>query len=308
LAFVLYRTQLISADDLENVKQIQNGYQVQPLSVYLGYPAPASAPPIDFVAPLSPDQQKTSPQFFDVLDFVLQFAPTVPAEQQLRAKFTTLGIGPGGTFDSRALTPEMRSAIEGGIGDAWAEFKAVKAEKFDTGQVGSADVFGSAEFLQGNYLYRMIAAALGIYGNTAAEAIYPFLSSDSAGAPLSGANNYTVRFPPGQLPPVNAFWSLTMYAMPQSLLVANPIERYLINSAMLPDLAADRDGGYSFLVQNRSPGPDRETNWLPSPPGPFVMILRLYWPKPEALNGTWKAPQPVAQSVPRVSQGVNRDQ
>ena len=100
-------------------------------------------------------------------------------------KFATLGIGPGGTFDSKTLTPEMRSAIEGGIGDAWAEFNAVKAEKFDTGQVGSADIFGTAEFLQGNYLYRMIAAALGIYGNTAAEAIYPYLSSDSAGAPLN---------------------------------------------------------------------------------------------------------------------------
>ena len=293
LAFVLYRTQLISANDLDNVKRIQNGYQVQPLSAYLGDPAPASAPPVDFVTPLTPDQQKVSAGFFDVLDFVLRFAPTVPAEQQLRERFATLGVGLDGTLDSNTLTPEMRSAIEGGIGDAWAEFNTVKAEKFDTGQIGSADVFGTAEFLQGNYLYRMIAAALGIYGNTAAEAVYPYLSSDSAGAPLTGAHDYTVRFPPGQLPPVNAFWSLTMYGMPQSLLVANPLERYLINSPMLPELAQDRDGGYSFFVQHESPGPGRETNWLPSPPGPFVMVLRLYWPKPEALNGTWKAPRPV---------------
>jgi hypothetical protein len=293
LAFVLYRTQLISPDDLENVQKIQQGYEVQPLSAFLNHPAAASAPPIDFVPPLAPDQQKTSLEFFNVLNFALRFIPTAPAEQYLRERFAALGIGPGGTFDAASLSPEMRSAIEGGMADAWAEFNTVKTEKFDTGQVGSADVFGTAEFLNGNYLYRMVAAVLGIYGNTAAEAIYPYLRGDSAGAPLGGAHNYVVRFPAGQLPPVNAFWSLTMYGMPESLLVANPIDRYLINSAMLPNLVQDRDGGYSFFVQHQSPGPGRETNWLPSPPGPFVIVLRLYWPKPEALDGSWQAPKPV---------------
>jgi hypothetical protein len=90
---------------------------------------------------------------------------------------------------------------------------------------------------------------------------------------------------------VNAFWSLTMYEMPQSLLVANPINRYVINSEMLPSLVPDPDGGYTFYIQNVSPGPDKESNWLPAPKGPFQMVLRLYWPKPDALNGTWKAPQ-----------------
>jgi hypothetical protein len=133
----------------------------------------------------------------------------------------------------------------------------------------------------------------GIYGNTAAEALYPTLTNDSTGAPLTGANNYTVRFAPGQLPPVNAFWSLTMYEMPQSLLVTNPLNRWLINSPMLPSLVADPDGGYTFLVQNASPGIDKESNWLPAPAGPFQLVLRLYWPKPDALNGTWKPPQAV---------------
>lgn len=293
LAFVLYRTQLISPDDLANVQKIQQGYRVQPLSAFLNQPAPTSTPPINFVPPLTPDQQKTSLEFFNVLNFALRFAPTVAAEQQLREDFAALGIGPGETFDADNLAPEMRTAIEGGMADAWAEFNTVKAEKFDTGQLSSADVFGSAEFLNGNYVYRMMAAVLGIYGNTAAEAIYPYLRSDSAGAPLDGSHNYVVRFPTGQLPPVNAFWSLTMYGMPESLLVANPIDRYLINSAMLPSLAQDHDGGYSVFVQHQSPGPGRETNWLPSPPGPFVIVLRLYWPKPDALDGSWKAPQPV---------------
>ena len=83
-----------------------------------------------------------------------------------------------------------------------------------------------------------------------------------------------------------------MYELPQSLLVANPINRYLINSPMLPSLMPDDDGGYTFYVQHDSPGADKEANWLPAPKGPFVVVLRLYWPKPDALNGTWQAPKP----------------
>ncbi|MGB8502873.1 DUF1254 domain-containing protein [Mycobacterium sp.] len=293
LAFVLYRTQLFGPDDLDNVKTIQAGYRVQPLSAYLNEPAPAPAPPIDFVPPLTPEQQKTSPQFFEILDFVLRFAPTPPSERELRARFATIGIGPDGAFDADTLTPEMRSAIEGGIADAWAEFDALKKDKVDTGQVSSADFFGTAADLKGNYLYRMAGAALGIYGNTAAEAIYPVSFSDSTGAPLTGANNYTYRFPPGQLPPVNAFWSLTMYELPKSLLVANPINRYLVNSPMLPGLVKDPDDGYTIFIQHHSPGAEQQANWLPAPPGPFVVVLRLYWPKPEALSDQWTAPEPV---------------
>ena len=91
---------------------------------------------------------------------------------------------------------------------------------------------------------------------------------------------------------MKGFWSLTVYELSQSLLVANPINRYLINSPMLPSLVPDKDGGYTFYVQNESPGQDKEANWLPAPKGPFVLVLRLYWPKPDALNGTWKAPKP----------------
>ena len=118
------------------------------------------------------------------------------------------------------------------MADAWNEFNTFKKDKVDTGEVGSAQFFGTAADLKGNYLYRMAGAAFGIYGNTAAEAIYPSFANDSTGAPLTGANNYTFHFASGQLPPVNAFWSLTMYEMPQSLLVANPMQP-------LPDQLAD---------------------------------------------------------------------
>jgi len=181
------------------------------------------------------------------------------------------------------------------MADAWAEFNALKKDKIDTGRLNSGDVFGTREMLGDNYLYRMAGAVLGIYGNTKAEAFYPIFSTDSTGAPLTGADNYTYRFrfPPGQLPPVNAFWSATMYELPSSLLVANPINRYLINSPMLPNLVKDPGGGLTIYIQNTSPGPEKEANWLPAPDGPFTVVMRLYWPKPDALNGTWQPPKPV---------------
>ena len=139
----------------------------------------------------------------------------------------------------------------------------------------------------------MAAAVLGTFGNSKAEAMHPTFTTDSAGQPLTGANTYTYRFEPGQLPPVSAFWSLIMYKLPQSLLVDNRIDRYLINSPMLPNLVKDADGGYTLYIQNTSPGPAKEANWPPAPEGPLMTLLRLYWPQEDALNGSWQAPKPV---------------
>jgi hypothetical protein len=136
----------------------------------------------------------------------------------------------------------------------------------------------------------MCGAILGIYGNSKDEAIYPVYFVDSGKKALSGANPYTLKFESAQLPPVNAFWSLTLYELPASLLSANRLNRYLINSGMLPDLQRDADGGVTLFIQHDSPGAARERNWLPAPGGPFFMVLRLYWPKPEALDGRWKTP------------------
>ena len=293
LVFVLYRTQLFSPDDLPNVTKIQAGYQAQPLSTFLNQPAPPAAPPVDWVKPLTSEEQKTSPKFFEILNAALRFAPTLPSEKDLRDRFATLGIGPDGSFKADQLTPEIREAVQAGMADAWADFSAFKKDKIDTGRVTSGDVFGTREQLGDNYIGRMVAAVLGIYGNSSSEAMYPVLSTDSSGAPLDGANNYTLTFAAGQLPPVNAFWSVTLYKLPESLLVANPIDRYLINSPMLPDLVKNPDGGLTIYIQNASPGPDKEPNWLPAPPGPFTLYMRLYSPKPEAVDGQWHAPKPV---------------
>ena len=137
----------------------------------------------------------------------------------------------------------------------------------------------------------MAAAVLGIWGNSEAEAIYPSYAVDADGQPLDGAHKYTLRFEPGQLPPVNSFWSLTMYELPESLLVANPLDRYLLNSPMQADFVRDDDGGVTLYLQHDSPGKALEPNWLPAPAGPFYTVLRLYWPKQAALDGSWEAPR-----------------
>jgi hypothetical protein len=185
----------------------------------------------------------------------------------------------------------MAEAFKAGMADAWDEFATFKKDKIDTGELKSGDMFGTREQIGGNYLYRMASAVIGIYGNSKQEAMYPVLSVDSDGAALTGTNKYTLTFPDGQLPPANAFWSVTMYKLPESLLVDNPINRYVINSPMLPDLVKNPDGSLTLYIQNSPPESDKTANWLPAPPGPFQVFMRVYWPKPEALDGTWQPPK-----------------
>jgi hypothetical protein len=284
----IYRVQLFEPADIDNVKKIQAGFKVQTLSSFLGTPAPAPAPAIDFIKPLTKETQRTSLEFFNIVNFVLRYCPTDPSEVELMQRFAKIGVGAGKTFDPSKLSPEMTKAIEDGRADAWADFDK-GARQLNVGTLTSGDLFGTRQYLKNNYLRRWLGT-IGIYGNSKEDAIYPIYALYEAKEPLSGASKYTMRFAPGQLPPVNAFWSLTMYRMPESLLVANPINRYLINSPMRPQLKKDADGGVTLLIQNESPGKDKEANWLPAPKGPFRMFLRLYWPKEEALDGKWQNP------------------
>ena len=293
LALAVFRTQLFNPGDLENVKKVQAGYNVQVLSEFLGQPRPKAAPAIDFIEPLSLDALKASPDFFKILNFVLKFCPIHHSEEELMVRFARIGVGAGKPFDTAQLSPEIKTAIGQGMADAWAAFADFKAKRFDTKEVVFGDLYGTREYLKNNYFSRMVAFVLGNYGNSKEEAMYPMYTGDSEGKALVGANRYTLRFAPEQLPPVNAFWSLTMYGLPENLLVANPLNRYLINSPMLPQMKCDADGGLTLLVQNESPGKDRETNWLPAPKGPFLMALRLYWPKEEAIDGRWTEPKVV---------------
>ena len=251
---------------------------------------PPAALTINFIKPLSPDEQRTSPEFFNILNFILKFCPTNPSEKELLTRFAKLNIGAGKDFDVDKLSPEMKEAVEDGMADAWQAFAEAK-KQVDAGRVTASDFFGTREHLKSNYMYRMLGAGLIPYGNSKQEGMYPVYTVDEKGQKLDAAQNrYTLRFAPGQLPPVNAFWSLTIYELPSRLLVANPLNRYLINLPMLPDLKRDADGGVTLYIQHDSPGKDKESNWLPAPSGSFLMFLRLFWPKPEALDGKWKQP------------------
>jgi len=286
---VLIRTQLFGPDDLDNVKKVQAGYSVQPLSAFLKQPAPPPAPAIAFMKPLNADGERTSLEFFNELNFVLQFCAVHPTEAALMAKFERIGVGPGKTIDAASLAPEIRQAMEDGMADAWKAF-AVQQQKGVADKVTSADLFGSRDYLKNRYLYRMMGAVNGIYGNSKEEAIYlPYLV-DSTGEVPNGRHRYEVRFAAGEFPPANAFWSLTMYELPSQLLVANPLNRYLINSPMLSSLKKDAKGGLTLYVQCQPPGADKESNWLPAPSNEFFLILRLYSPKPDALKGKWTNP------------------
>ena len=291
----IYRTQLFNADDMPNVVKVQAGYKVQPLSAYLHQPAPPAPPAIDFPK-INDKMVKTG--FFEYLDFALQFAPPGPEEEAIRAKLARIGVGAGKTFDFKDLSLKHKAEVVLGMKEG-----AAKVEKYlSTGikqingwKVGS--FFGDRAFFNGDWLERAAAAKGGIYGNDAVEAMYPLTKALADGEMLDGSkHNYTLTFAAGEFPPVNAFWSITMYDGKTQLLIENPINRYLINSPMLPSMKMNADGSLTLYIQNKSPGTDKEANWLPAPDGPIYLVMRLYWPKtapPSILppgEGTWKPP------------------
>jgi hypothetical protein len=290
-SLAIYRTQLFGPDDIENVEKVQAGYRVQPLSAFLKQPAPP-APVVPKFPAFTESAFKTD--FIAYLDFLLQFAPPVPQETALRARFAGIGIAPGKPYEFKSLPLEDRIGVGLGIKDG---FESIQKRRDEIGtevngwRIGSA--FGDRAFYRGDYQLRAAAALAGIYGNDAIEALYPMAVSDSDGRKLDGSRyRYTITIPKDQFPPVNAFWSVTMYDGKTQLLVANPIDRYLINSPMLPGLEKNADGSLTIYIQKDSPGKAREANWLPAPDGPIYLVMRLYWPKQAALDGTWK-PAPI---------------
>lgn len=289
-AFVLCRIQLFNSDDLVNVRKLHAIFKVQRLSDYLIKLAPRRPREIEFPAPLPAAQNRTSLEFFNALSFVLQFCPPHPSETDLLARLASIGIHAGERIDFSSMPPLMVTAVQDGMADAWHAFDEFKRSKIDCDALCAGDLVGTRESLQNNYLYRMAAAVVGLYGNSKEEALAPIYRRDADGRQLDGTQRYTLHFDPQELPPVNAFWSLTLYQLPTSLLYANALNRYVINSAMLPAMQRDADGGVTVLVQHDSPGPEREANWLPAPHGQFFVALRLYWPKREAVNGNWIEP------------------
>ena len=302
LVFIVVRTQLFGPDDLERVEEIQSEYALRPLSDLLGTEAPPSPPEPDF--PVWQEGAQFDQRFFGFLDVAMDLlGKPAPGREPLWERLGRLDIGPGHDFDLAALPPDIQQALkagrEAGFDDMGAFIEAHSKDPLISGKI-----FGTREFLaesaadnfhlSSSDMLRAVAAHMGLYGNSAAEAIYPTYLADADGAPLDGsAHRYTVTFADGQLPPVASFWSLTMYDGKTQLFVDNPIDRYLLNSTMMDDFRMGDDGSLTLLIQKDPPGEGWESNWLPAPDGPFYLVMRLYGPEETALDGTWMPPQVV---------------
>ena len=291
----IYRTQLFDPEDMPNVIKVQDGYKAEPLSAFLKQPAPAAAPAIDF-SPATTAGIKAN--YWSYLDAALEYVPETKMDRDIRTKLATIGIGPKKTFDLKDLTPEHQKAIVEGMkaGDEKiGTFVASGMTDINGWQVGSLP--GDEAHYNGNWLERAGTAKAGLYGNSAVEAVYPLTRVDGKGETLDcSKHNYTLTFPAGQFPPVNAFWSVTMYDGKSQYLIKNPINRYLINSPMIPNMKKNTDGSLTIYIQKDSPGADEEANWLPAPNDTVYLVMRLYWPKTEnpsilpVGNGTWAPP------------------
>jgi len=292
-SFALIRTQLFDPADIDNVKKIQAGYRALPLSKFQNKPAPPAAPAIAWP---KIDKKRAGADPFAYLNFVLTLCPpTGPAavEIPMRARFAKIGVVAGQPFQVDKLTPEQKAELEVGMKSGLERIKATVAKlgKDENGWRVATSGFGDRQAYAGDFTLRAAAAMAGIYGNDAVEALYPLLATDSDRKKLdTSTNRYTLTFPAGLLPPANAFWSVTMYDGKTQLLIENPINRYLINSPMLTDLKQNADGSLTLYIQKDSPGKGEEANWLPAPDGPPYVVMRIYWPKEAALNGTWLPP------------------
>lgn len=273
---ILGRTQLNGPEDVENVRKVQAGYKLTPLSAFQKKSAPPAAPALDF--PPYNKAKAASHDFIGYLNFFLALAePPHPKEVALRKRFGEIGIAPGKWWDASKLDAATLAAIDEGVKEAQATLKA----KLDV-TLSSNGLFGSREALGENYLTRAAAAAKGLYGNDLEEAWY-------GGSVGDGSKLSQVYFSKDQLPPAKFFWSVTLYTLPARFLYDNPLNRYSIGDRT-KGLKYDNDGGLTLYVGHESPGPDKESNWLPAPTSKYSFVARVYGPSEAAKTGKWKLP------------------
>ena len=291
-ALSLIRTQLFNPGDMPNVAAIQRGYRAQPLSAFLGQPAPAAAPTIRWPRA---NAELVKHHFFDYLDFALQFSAPQPEEAAIRAQLARIGIGTGSPMPMSLA--DRLELLAGAFEGERKVTAGVAAAGVAINGWRVTNVPGTQQAYNGNWMLRALVAKAGIFANTTEEATYPFTREDATGATLDcSSNRYTLTFPAGRLPPVNAFWSVTMYDGRTQLLIQNPIDRYLINAPMLDQMRRNADGSLTIHIQKDDPGEAMRANWLPAPNGPVYMVMRLYWPKTEAPSilpagrGAWQPP------------------
>lgn len=266
-------------DDLVAAHKIQDSIRLTPLDG-----SNAKAPNAGF-APLPPPEKFTTDQFFAMFGDVLKAYPTPEAATGLVAKLTAIGLDPKNGFSPAGLSPEVRAAMDAGAKEGFA---AIEAAKLGDSANGWDFSMKNGRFGE-DYLVRSAVAYRSLAGNAPEEAIYFNADKDIDGQPLSGANRYMMRFEKGQLPPVDGFWSLTMYDGKTFFMIDNDMKRYSIGSRT-PGLTFAPDGSLTLYIQATPPAKGLESNWLPAPKGPFDVHLRTYIPQKELLEGSFKLP------------------
>jgi hypothetical protein len=278
-------------EDYAAVHALQDAVTLVPLSAYgKPYtPPPGTAEPaIDMNTPVRDQVNRMdAATYFSLLAQLMKTNPPVPADAPALAKFAKIGLVPGKDFDASKLGADFAKRIpEIAFDRIMLQFKTNPAVQDINGWAFTTKtgVYGT------DYLMRALITAIGLGANRPQDAVYPTSQKDADGSSYSGANRYVIRFPKGQMPPVQGFWSITMYS-DKYFFVANPINRYSISPRQ--DLKRNPDGSVDIYVQKDSPGAEKESNWLPAPEGKFYLMMRLYWPdesQPSILNGTWEPP------------------
>jgi hypothetical protein len=292
--WVIGRTKTDGSADYPAVNKIQAGYKVTPLSGWGKPPAQMAVnidPSVDMkTAPKTQVDTMPAGKYFAYAAELMKLHPPHVTDQPIIAQMKRLGIEPGKSFDINNVDTVIQDALEA----APAEGQKLMAWKLPTlarvanGWSMNTDTVG----VYGNYyLKRAIVAQIGLGANLPEDAIYPLNLGDAAGKPLNGVNKYTMHFAKGATPPVNAFWSITLYDA-EGFQVGNALNRFALSSYM--PFKTNADGSLDLYFQNESPGKDLEANWLPAPKEPFNLTMRLYAPTPDALTGKWNPP-PVKQ-------------
>jgi hypothetical protein len=291
LAWIIGRTQVNSKADAPAVVALQRQYRLTPLSRW-GKPAgPAAAVPItpvnSTVPPVQQVEMMDAATFFGRLASLMKANPPASEDSAALSRFTALGLLPGEDFDLAARDTAIQGAMNRAVPAALAKIKGAE------GMIGNRTVNGwlvstGLGKYGTQYLKRAYIARVGLGANLDEDAIYPHTSNDIDGPPLNGARSkYVLHFTKDQRPPVDAFWSLTMYN-DKNFLAENPIHRYALGDR--DALAYNADSSLDLYVQNDDPGENKRANWLPAPAGDFILVMRLYWPKPPATDGTWQPP------------------
>ena len=288
--WVIGRTKTDGPADYDAVHKIQAGFKVTPLSRWGKPPEPVAVkidPSIDMKTPpkIQVDRMPAG-EYFAYAAEIMKLQPPQFTDQPIIARLARIGIEPGQSFDLDKVDPAVKQALERAPADAqklmaWklpTLARVVNEWSMNTDTMG---VYGNY------YLKRAIVAQLGLGANLPEDAIYPLSIGDETGRPLDGTSNYTIHFDEAALPPVDAFWSITLYDQ-EGYQVANSLDRFALSSWM--PFAYNPDGSLDLYFQNQSPGADKEANWLPAPTGPFNLTMRLYAPKSEALTGKWNPP------------------